>query len=199
MKRGIVLTLLLTCLFGACTTFNPGGYISGRTDQDFSFQPSQPIYVALPEPQTIKEEGFRKLLVSEMRQVGFAVAEELTQDTLVLFFRINDESHNIILIPGNPGISRLPAQWQEIHLELYSLHDVKDPGPVWKGSLKVRIKTFNAQPGHTIRPLLELVGKNYKGPTPITVYTKTDPGPSKDKRNCSHPFTDLSLRGVYHF
>ncbi len=181
MKRDVVLTFLLTFLIGACSTFNPGGYISGRTDQRFSFHRSQPIYVALPEPQTVKEEGFRQLLVTEMRHVGLVVTDQLTQDSLVLFFRLNDESRNIVRIPGNPGLSRLPAQWQEIHLELYSIQDVKDGGPVWKGYLKVRIKTYNAQPGDSIRPLLELVGKNYEGPTPITVYTKTEPAPSKDE------------------
>jgi hypothetical protein len=181
MKREIVLTLLLVSLFGACSTLNPGGYISGRAVQSFSFHPSQPIYVALPEPQTTREKGFRMLLVSEMRQVGLAVTDQLTQDTLVLFFRINDESRNIVLIPGNPGLSRLPAQWQEIHLELYSIHDVTDPGPVWEGHLKVQITKFNAQPGDAIRPLLELVGKNFEGPTPIRIYTKTEPAPSKDK------------------
>jgi hypothetical protein len=181
MKREIVLTLLLTSLLGACSTFNPGGYISGRADQNFSFHPSQPIYVALPEPQTEREQGFRQLLVSEMRHVGLAVTDQLSQDTLVLFFRFNDESRNIVLIPGNPGLTRLPAQWQEIYLELYSLHDVKDPGPIWEGYLKVKIKNFNAQPGDTIRPLLELVGKNYEGQTPITVYTRSEPAPSKDE------------------
>ena len=181
MKREIVLTLFLTPFFFACSTFNPGGYLSGKADQSFTFHPSQPIYVALPEPQTEKEQGFRTLLVSEMRHVGWTVTNQLTQETLVLFFRINDESKNIVLIPGNPGLSRLPAQWQEIHLELYSIQDVKDPDPIWEGYLKVRIKTFNAQPGNAIRPLLELIGKNYEGPTPITVYTKTEPAPSKDE------------------
>ena len=182
MKREIVpILFFLTCLFGSCSTINPDGYISGRTDKNFSFHPSQPIYVALPEPQTVKEEGFRNLLVSEMRQVGLSVTDKLSQETLVLFFRVNDESQNIVLIPGNPGLSRFPAQWQEIYLELFSIQEVKDPEPVWKGYLKVRIKQFNAQPGDSIRPLLELVGKNYEGPTPITVYTKTEPASSQDE------------------
>ena len=181
MKRTFVLSIILTSLFGACSTFNPGGYISGRAEQSFSFHRSQPIYVALPEPQTEKDREFRKLLVNEMRQVGLAVTDRLNQDSLVLFFTINDESGNIVLIPGNPGLSRFPAQWQEIHLELYSIHDVKDPDPIWVGHLKVRIKTFNDQPGDSIRPLLELVGKNYEGPTPITVYAKTEPAPSKEE------------------
>ena len=181
MKRDIVLTIFLTTLLGACSTVNPGGYISGRADQNFTFHSSQPIYVALPEPQTEEVQGFRTLLVSEMRQVGLAVTDQLTQETLVLFFSINNEARNIVLIPGNPGLSRLPAQWQEIRLELYSIHDAKDPGPIWEGYIKVRIKQYNAQPGEAIRPLLELVGKNYEGPTPITVYTKTEPAPSKEE------------------
>jgi hypothetical protein len=181
MQGKLALTLLLSLLFGACSTLTPGGYISGRADQRFSFHRSQPIYVALPEPQTGKEEGFRKVLVNEMRSVGLAVTDQLTQDSLVLFFRINNESTNIYLIPGNRALTRLPAQWQEIFLELYSIHDVKDPGPIWEGYLKVKIKQFNANPGDTIRPLLELVGKNYEGPTPLTVYTKTEPAPTTDE------------------
>ncbi len=181
MKREIVLTLFLTSLVGACSSLTPGGYLSGRADQSFSFHPSQPIYVALPEPHTAREQGFRRVLVSEMRDVGLAVTDQLTQDTLVLFFRNNAETRNIIRIPGNLAISRLPAQWQEIHLELYCIQEVKDPGPIWEGYLKVKIKTFNAQPGETIRPLLELVGKNYEGPTPIRIYTKTEPAPSNDE------------------
>ena len=181
MKREIVLGILLIFLSGACSTLNPDNYISVRADQNFDFRRSQPIYVALPEPQTIKEEGFRKILVTEMRHVGLAVSDQMTQDTLVLFFQVNDESQNIIRIPGNPALSRLPAQWQEIHLELFDLQNVNQSEPVWKGYLKVRIKSFNAQPGNTLRPLLELVGKSYEGPAPVTVYTKTEPGPRKDE------------------
>ncbi|UCE63939.1 MAG: hypothetical protein JSU59_01920 [Nitrospirota bacterium] len=181
MKREVVFTLFLTTFFCACSTMSPGDYLSVRADQSFTFHPAQPIYVALLEPQTEKEQGFRKVLVSEMRNVGLTVSDQMTQETLVLFYRINDESSTIYRIPGNPGLSRLPAQWQEIHLELFSIHDVKDPGPIWEGYLKVKIKKFNAQPGDTIRPLLELVGKNYEGSPPITVYTKTQPSRSKDE------------------
>ena len=181
MKREIVLTLFLITFFCACSTFIPGDYLSGRADQGFTFHSSQPIYVAPPEPHMEKEQAFYKLLVSELQEVGLTVSDQLTQETLVLFFRINDEFRNIVAIPGNRAITRLPAQWQEIFLELYSIHDVKDPGPVWKGYMKVRIKQFHAQPGNTIRPLLELVGKNYEGPTPITIYTKAEPAHGKDE------------------
>ena len=181
MKREIGLPLLLTLIFGACSSINTSGYISGKADQRYSFQPAQPIYVAFPEPQTEKEQEFRELLISEMRQIGLPVTDQLSQETLVLFFTINNESGNIVLIPGNPAISRLPAQWLEIYLELYSLQDVKKPGPIWEGYLKVQLNTFNAQPGESIRPLLELVGRNYEGPVPVRVYTKTEPAPSKDE------------------
>ena len=160
---------------------NTGGYISARADKGFSFRSSQPIYVALPDPQSAKERGFRQLLVTELKNIGLAVNHHLTSDTLLLFFKINDESTNVILIPGNPAISRLPTQWIEINLELYSLKDVKDSGPIWEGYMKVQAKKYNVQPGDSIRPLLEIVGRNFEGPLPIRVYTKTEPGMSPDE------------------
>jgi len=181
LKREIGLSLFLTFLFGACTSMSTSGNISAKANRGFSFHSSQHIYVALPEPQSATEKGFRELLVSEMRHAGLAVTDQLSQDALVLFFRMDNESKNIVRIPGNPAISRFPSQWQEIFLELYSVKDVKDPGPVWEGHIKIPIRKFNAQPGDAIRPLLELVGKNYEGPMPIRVYTKTEPGPSTEE------------------
>ena len=181
LKREIGFILFLTILFSACSTLGTSGSLSGRTKQDFTFQSSQSIYVPLPEPQTATAKEFRNLLVSEMRRAGLTVTEELTEDSLLLFFKTNNETQNIIRIPGNPAISRLPSQWQEIFLELYIVKDVEEPGPVWEGYLKIPIKRFNAQPGNSLRPLLDLVGKNYEGPLPITVYTKTEPSPKQEE------------------
>ena len=68
----------------ACQT-TPSAFISGKADPTFRFRPSQPIYVDLSETATPHDIQFRKLLVSEMNDQGFTLAEELSEDSLILF------------------------------------------------------------------------------------------------------------------
>lgn len=182
MERIIGFIVPFTLFLSACTFLTPGAKLYGKGNPDFTFHPSQPIYVALQEAATANDKAFHTLLVGEMKRLGFRVTNQLSQEALILFFALNSNSNTILApLPGNAAISRLPGQWHEVSLELFSLNHIAAHGPVWSGHLKVRRRDFHTNPAGAVTPLLELVGKNYEGPISVQAYSASQPRTATDK------------------
>lgn len=176
--KGIIGCLVpFTLVLSGCAFTNYGAHLYGKGQPDFTFQRSQPVYVGLPEAATTNDKAFQALLSDEMKRLGFHVTPQLSQEALVLFFAMNSNSSAILApLPGNAAISRLPEQWQEVFLELFSLNHINAHGPVWTGYLRVKRKEFHANPAGALTPLLELVGKNYDGPISVPPYRDSQSG-----------------------
>jgi Sel1 repeat-containing protein len=182
MERTIGFLVLFTLFLSACAFLTSGAYLYGKGNPDFTFHQSQLIYVALPEPATAEDKVFHTLLIGEMKRLGFRVTTQLFQEALILFFALNRNSNAIMApLPGNAAISRLPGQWYEVFLELFSLNYIDAHGPVWSGHLKVRRSEFQTNPAGAVAPLLELVGKNYEGPISAQAYSESQPRMAKGK------------------
>ncbi|HBP87073.1 MAG TPA: tetratricopeptide repeat protein [Nitrospirales bacterium] len=165
IERIVGFIVFFTLFLSACAFPTQGAHLYGKSNPDFTFDLSQPIYVSLSESATENDKAFLTLLVSEMKRLGLSVTNQLSQNTLVLFFALNSNSNAILApLPGNAAISQLPRQWQEISLELFSLNHIDVQGPVWSGNISVRRSEFQANPTGTVTSLLGLVGKNYEGP-----------------------------------
>ncbi len=181
-KRIIGFIVSFTLFFSACAFLAPGAHLYGKGSPDFTFHPSQPIYITLPEAASANDKAFHTLLVGEMKHLGFRITRQLSHEALVLFFALNSNSAEILApLPGNAAISRLPEQWHEVSLELFSLNPIDAHGPVWSGHLKVKQKEFHANPANAVTPLLALVGKNYKGPISVQAYRESQPRTATDK------------------
>lgn len=179
IERIIGCLVPFTLVLSGCAFTNYGAHLYGKGQPDFTFQRSQPVYVGLPEAANTTDKAFQTLLSDEMKRLGFQVTPQLSQESLILFFAMNSNSSAILApLPGNAAISRLPEQWQEVSLELFSLNHIDGTGPVWTGYLRVKRKEFHANPAGALTPLLELVGKNYEGPISVPIYKDSQPAAS---------------------
>jgi hypothetical protein len=159
----------------ACQS-TPSAFISGKADPTFRFRPSQPIFVDLSETATPRDIQFRKLLVSEMNDQGFTLAEELSEDSLILFFTVRSESNTLMAFPGSPSgaLYRIPNQQLKTTLQLYTIQDPTGH-PVWEGHLEAKQETFDVHRKAAVSELVRKVGKNFEGTVPIQFYDPVRP------------------------
>ena len=173
----------LAFLLAACEPVTHSVKISGRANHSFDFQQSQPIYVDISEDASARDVEFRELLVSEMQRQGLNVAEELSEDSLILFFSLDSGSASMMVLPGPPpasGLYQIPRRDQQIKLELYAIRDPRNR-PVWQGSLDTKQETFDSLSAPAVSQLVRVMGVNFEGTVPVQLSDSDKPEVGKEE------------------